>query len=775
MSSEPNSTPSQTKPSAALKLWYRQPARVWDEALPIGNGRLGAMLFGGVDTERIQLNEESLWGGSRVDNNNPGALENLPVIRDAILSGDIERAKLLADEHLLGSPYKCNSYQTLGDLSIHWERSGPSSAYRRELDLGSGIHKLSYESCGVKIISEAFASAPDDAIVVRLRCAKEKALNFRLRLSRVEHAEVQADSTGLSMTGQILDEEMEGHSPAGAHMRFAARLEIIFNDGKCSPSDSQLLVRNASQVVLLISAATDYKLDRLDCDPQLDPTATTMERIRSAANYDFHQLLARHIADHQTRMDRVSLDLEDPDSDTDIPTDERLQRFKEGKDDPHLIHLYFQLGRYLLLGSSRAPGVLPANLQGIWNEHIWAPWGSDYHVNINIQMNYWPANVCNLAETVAPLLQFMRMITGPGEVTARKMYGCRGWTMHQTTDVFGKTAVMDGVHWGMFPLGGAWMTFPLFEHFAFTGDEEFLKQQAYPIMRSSAVFILDFLVEDGKGRLVTVPSYSPENSYIHPANGKEYKIAFGPTMDTQIIRQLFWNILSVADVVDEDAAFLEQIEITLKRLPVERIGTDGTLMEWIEDYEEAEPGHRHISHLLALHPGSQISQDNPELFSAARKTIERRLAHGGGHTGWSRAWIINFYARLLDGERAYHHLRRLLERSTLPNLFDTHPPFQIDGNFGATASIAEMLLQSHLGRLQILPALPTKWPTGSVRGLIARGNFEVSIAWLNGRLESLSILSHSGKTLAIEYSSYRFERPTGPGETVELNGELQPQ
>jgi len=462
----------------------------------------------------------------------------------------------------------------------------------------------------------------------------------------------------------------------------------------------------------------------------------------------------------------------DPSADT-IPTDERLRRLQAGGDDPGLIATWFQYGRYLLMGSSRGPAQLPANLQGIWNKDLLAPWNSDYHTNINLQMNYWPAEVCNLTETAEPLIRFMEELTVPGSVTARDTYGAKGWTMHHTTDVFGKTAVLDGVYWGMFPLGGAWMTLPLWEHYEFTNDTSYLRERAYPVMKGAAEFISTFLIEDKEGRLVTAPSYSPENSYIDPLSGKEFKLTYGPTMDNQIIREVLGNCQKAAHILGTDAEWAAGLDSILDRLPPDRVATNGTIMEWIREYEEAEPGHRHMSHLFGLHPGTQITPETPELFAAARKTLERRLENGGGHTGWSRAWIISFYARLLDGNESYRHLRQLLEKSTLPNLFDTHPPFQIDGNFGGTAGIAEMLLQSHNGVVRILPALPDAWPEGMVSGLKARGNFEIGIEWSEGVAGLITVKSFSGAPLDLAYRGNSVSMETEKGTSYKFDSNLK--
>jgi alpha-L-fucosidase 2 len=456
-----------------------------------------------------------------------------------------------------------------------------------------------------------------------------------------------------------------------------------------------------------------------------------------------------------------------------LPTDERLRRFQAGDDDPGLIATYFQYGRYLLMGSSRHPAQLPANLQGIWNKDLAAPWNSDYHTNINLQMNYWPAEVCNLSETAEPLIRFMEELTGPGSVTARETYGAKGWTMHHTTDVFGKTAVLDGVYWGMFPLGGAWMTLPLWEHYEFTNDTVYLRERAYPVMKGAAEFIRTFLVPDSQGRLVTVPSYSPENSYIDPVSGQEFKLTYAPSMDNQIIREVLGNCRKAAVILGIDREWADSLQLILDRVPADRVAPNGTIMEWIREYEEAEPGHRHMSHLFALHPGTHITPETPELYDAARKTLERRLENGGGHTGWSRAWIINFYARLLDGEEAYKHLRQLLEKSTLPNLFDNHPPFQIDGNFGGTAGLAEMLLQSQNGVVQVLPALPAAWRSGKVSGLKARGNFEVGIEWRDGVAEKITVKSLSGAPLNLFYRGNSNFMETEKGVTYKFDSNLK--
>jgi alpha-L-fucosidase 2 len=765
------------QPSSDTKkntLWYNTPAKEWTEALPVGNGRLGGMIFGNPTIERIQLNEESLWGGSKVQNNNPGSLAHLAEIRQFILNDKIPQAFDLSEKYIAGKPGKLRSYQVLGDLYFHFNDTlGEVTNYRRELNLETGIAKVSFMRNGQKIEYEVFSSAPDNVMVIRIKSDKSGGLNMGISLVRDRDVNIGIEGNKIILEGQIMDSDDPELGPGGADMKFYACVMPARFNGKISSSGNRLNFFGGKELVLLFNAATDYSIDGLNYDRTIDPKKKCNDALTAASKKSFALLKKNHIAEHSAMFNRVNFSLGEESSMDTIPTDIRLQRFQSGAEDPGLITTYFQYGRYLLMGSSRQPAQLPANLQGIWNKDLWAPWCADYHVNINLQMNYWPAEVCNLSETFSPVTEFLKQLTVPGAVTARDMYGASGWTMHHTTDVFGKTAVIDGVYWGMFPLGGAWMTLPLWEHFQFTNDTVYLRDKAYPVMKGAANFIRTFLFEDKEGHLVTAPTYSPENSYIDPKSHKEFKLTYAPTMDIQIIREVLLSCQEASKILSIDREWANSLQIILDKLPPVRVASNGTIMEWIKEYEEFEPGHRHISQLFGLHPGTQITPETPELFAAARKTLERRLQYGGGHTGWSRAWIINFYARLLDGDECYKHLRLLLEKSTLPNLFDTHPPFQIDGNFGGTAGIAEMLVQSQNGVIRILPALPKAWTQGSIHGLKARGNFEVNIDWANGVLQEVQIISIDGAFLTLIYSDKKISQKTKKGMTYSFDGELK--
>ncbi|MCF7674257.1 MAG: glycoside hydrolase family 95 protein [Akkermansiaceae bacterium] len=763
----------------------------WDEAMPLGNGRLGAMVFGSTAVERVQLNECTLWGGSPDDYFNPEAGKHLPELRSLIFEGKIHEAQRIADK-MLGNPICQKPYQPLGDLRLRFPGHQQVEGYVRALDLDQAISTTTYQIDGVDFKREVFVSAPDQAMVIHISASKPGGITMEVGLD-TPHPGVRATVVGrdtLRMAGRIPPRAGEENWSSGwdkPGLAFEARVRVTCAGGTIEGAADELKVRAADSVTLVLCAATGFKNYQ---NVSAKPGERVDQAMSAACARTFAQLRQNHLADYQPLFRRVALDLGTCPAAI-HPTDRRIAEFTD-EGDPALAALYYQFGRYLLMASSR-PGGQPANLQGLWNQDLWPSWSSKWTTNINAEMNYWAAETANLPECHEPLFDLIDDLRVAGRKTAREWYGCRGFVVHHNTDLWRGTAPVDG-SWGLWPLGGVWLVQHLWEHYAFSGDREFLRQRAYPAMKESARFVLDFLTEAPPGSafpgaLVTCPSYSPENSYQLP-NGVEGSLTYAATMDLQLIGELFDRCIKAATILGVDADFAQELEAARRRLPPLQIGRQGQLQEWIGDWDMTAPDreHRHLSHLYAMMPGQAITpRETPRYAAAVRKSLERR---GDGGMGWSKAWKIGLWARLGEGDRASSMVEGLIRGSTLPSMLDNGPPFQIDGNFGACAGIGEMLLQSRAagettlddasGRIRggpggvttidLLPALPRAWPTGSFRGLRARGGFVVDASWQDGKLVEAVIRSLAGNSCRLRYGSQTHEVALAKGEIFRWKG-----
>jgi alpha-L-fucosidase 2 len=730
-----------------LKLWYAQPASKWVEALPIGNGRLGAMVYGGAADEQIQFNEDTIWTGKPHEYQHEGAAASLATLRQLLWDGKQKQAEDLAMQTFMSVPIRQRAYQPFGDLRLHFAGQENIADYRRELDLDTAIATVSYSSGGVKFRREVFASHSANVIVIHVQADQPGKLSFTAKLDTPhKQSHTKAIGNRLGLIGQVEE----------GGVRFEAMLNCTADGGKVTVSDDAMSIDGATSATLLLAGASSVVNYH---DISADPAQRCEQALAGAIGQSLDAIRLAHVADHQALFRLCSIDLGRTKA-ADLPTDQRLKKLKQEPNDPQLAALYFQFGRYLLIASSR-PGCQPANLQGIWNDQIKPPWDSKWTVNINTEMNYWPAEVTGLSELSFPLFDMIDDLRVTGRKTAVAHYNARGWVLHHNTDLWRGAAPINASNHGIWVSGGAWLCHQLWEHYLFTKDQAFLKERAYPAMKEASEFFVDYLVKDPKtGWLVSGPSNSPE----------EGGLVMGPTMDHQIIRDLFANTAEAARLLKVDPDFAKQLDEKRAQIAPNQIGRFGQLQEWLEDKDDPKNQHRHVSHLWAVYPGDEINPATPKLFAAARQSL---IFRGDGGTGWSKAWKINLWARFLEGDHAYKMLAEALAGNTYPNLFDAHPPFQIDGNFGGTSGIAEMLLQSQSGQIVLLPALPGAWPSGSVKGLCARGGFVIDMDWKDGKLTKVSVHSKTDGMCNLKYADNQMRVELKSGEIITLGPSLR--
>ena len=772
-------------------LWYNQPAEFFEESLVLGNGKMGATVFGGANSDKIYLNDATLWSGEPVNAKmNPEAYKNIPAIREALKN---ENYKLADELNKKVQGKNSESFAPLGTLEINNTEKGKAVNYHRELDISNAISKVSYEMAGIKYTREYFVSAPDQIMVIKLTSDKKGALNFDINLKSLLKSNVEVRNNILVMTGTAPIHENPGYTVLPKYLevkergtRFTTLVQIKKTDGKITNSRESISLKDATEAIIYVSAATSFNgFDKNPATEGLDDIAIASQNLNKAYAKTFDKLKESHIADYQKFYNRVNLDLGKTTA-PDLPTDERLLRYSEGKEDKNLEILYFNFGRYLLISSSRTMGV-PANLQGIWNPHLNPPWSSNYTMNINVEENYWLAENTNLSEMHLPLLSFIKNLAVTGKVTAKTFYGVNeGWASAHNSDIWAMTNPVgqfgkEDPSWACWPLSGAWLSTHIWEHYVFTQDKNYLKNEGYPIMKGASEFFLGWMITDKNGKLITSPSTSPENKFIAP-DGYIGATMYGGTADLAMIRECFDKTIKASKVLNIDTAFRTKLETALSKFYPYQVGKKGNLQEWYFDWNDEDPKHRHQSQLFGLFPGDQITPEKtPDLAAASRKTLEIK---GDETTGWSKGWRINLWARLWDGNRAYKMYRELLRYvdpdgkktekprrggGTYPNLFDAHPPFQIDGNFGGAAAVAEMLVQSDENEIRLLPALPDAWETGSVKGICARGGFEIEMSWENKSLKKVTVISKNGGKTTLISGDKKQAITLKKGEKTELN------